>query len=115
VFTTNRSGLPGQDEERGLERVFGVGIRSKDAPTGCPDGIGVPANQVFKSDRIVRLDESPQELPVGSKIAGGDGGRKQPEEESTGHFAFPIRVTPPLFLLIRHPAGFIREKWDIEQ
>jgi hypothetical protein len=74
VLATNRPGLPGQDEERGLKRIFRIGFRSEDTPTGCPDGIGVAANQVFKSNRIMFLEESSEKLPVGSKITGYDGG-----------------------------------------
>jgi hypothetical protein len=88
ALAANRSGLPGQDEERRLERVLGVGFGTEDTTTGGPDGVGVPADQEFEGSRVPLSGEPPGEIPIGNVVPGRAGGREQTEKESTGHARF---------------------------
>jgi hypothetical protein len=85
AVAADRPGLPDQDEERGLERVLGIGFGAEDPAARGPDGVGVPAHEKFKGGRVLLPGEPPEEIPIGNGVRGRDGGREQAEEESTGH------------------------------
>gem|GEM_PF-5728773 len=85
AHAANRAGLPGQDEKRGLERILDVGFAPEDTATSGPDGIGVPKDQQLKCDVVAVPSEAPEQFPVGNVVPYRKGGRKQAEEEPSGH------------------------------
>ena len=68
-------GIPGQGQERGLERVIGRVRVAKQPPADAQDHRPVPFHQLGERGPVVALDEAAQKHGVGRGV--GDAGRVQ--------------------------------------
>jgi hypothetical protein len=91
------AGLADQRQERGLERVLGVGLGAEHAPTGRPHRVGVPPHEQLERGRIVRRHEPAEQVRVRNVVRRRHG-RQQAEEQTARHGGSSgagERVRPP--------------------
>jgi hypothetical protein len=73
-----------QDEKRGLERIFGVGLGPSQIPARGPHEAPVPPNE-FHKRLLVVVDESPQQLRIRHRWSDVGERTKHGLEQTRGH------------------------------
>jgi hypothetical protein len=97
--SADRPGSAGEDQEGGLESVFGVGLRAEHPSAGGPDGIGVTADEQLEGGGVLIMGELAEEIDIGDMVPCRSGSSEQ-AKESVRHGAFRVGMATPSSILI---------------
>ena len=85
IASADRSGLAGQDEERGLEGVFGEVFVADDPPADSGHQDRMPPYQQFERGVIARSGKSREQIRIRNRFAGLDRSGSQQMREPVPH------------------------------
>jgi hypothetical protein len=96
-------GFPGQDEERGLKRVFGVGAVIQHAAADLEDKAAMTLHDGGERGFVTALGEASEQIGVGRLRGGLAGEDRSQVAKDGGHF------------IVRHEEGSGKGQWKSGQ